>query len=105
MEPSADNGVVGDSFMGSYSDALSEELKTTTLNKSFVRANEQAVKKDEVSYTKPINLFSSTFFLLYLLLKYFNSSLLAQNLCWLLFLCQLVPSSERENGWRNHCLS
>lgn len=46
MEPSADNEV-GDSFMGSYSDALSEELKTTTLNRSFVRANEQAVKKEE----------------------------------------------------------
>lgn len=36
--------------MRSYSDALSKELKTTTLNKSFVRANEQPpAKKDEVS--------------------------------------------------------
>ena len=37
-----------DTFMHSYSDALNEELKSTTLEKSFVRANEQAPKKDEV---------------------------------------------------------
>ncbi|KAM7515792.1 hypothetical protein LguiA_005375 [Lonicera macranthoides] len=38
----------GEVFMLSYSDALSKELKTTTLNKSFVRANEQPpAKKDE----------------------------------------------------------
>ncbi|KAL6227644.1 hypothetical protein ACLB2K_001601 [Fragaria x ananassa] len=36
-----------DTFMHSYSDALNEELKSTTLEKSFVRANEQAPKKDE----------------------------------------------------------
>ncbi|XP_024992712.1 protein ecdysoneless homolog [Cynara cardunculus var. scolymus] len=34
-------------FMSSYSDALSEELKSTTLGKSFVRANEPTFKKDE----------------------------------------------------------
>ncbi|XP_050367338.1 protein ecdysoneless homolog [Argentina anserina] len=36
-----------DTFMHSYTDALNEELKSTTLEKSFVRANEQAPKKDE----------------------------------------------------------
>ncbi|XP_050140549.1 protein ecdysoneless homolog [Malus sylvestris] len=36
-----------DTFMHSYSDALNEELKSTTLKKSFVRADEQAPKKDE----------------------------------------------------------
>ncbi|KAH1161258.1 hypothetical protein GLYMA_01G022800v4 [Glycine max] len=34
-------------FMRSYSDAMNEELKTTTLQKSFVRANEQIPKKDQ----------------------------------------------------------
>ncbi|KAI3794353.1 hypothetical protein L1987_36983 [Smallanthus sonchifolius] len=34
-------------FMSSYSDALTQELKSTTLDKSFVRADEQPVKKDE----------------------------------------------------------
>lgn len=34
-------------FMSSYSDALSEELKSTTLDKSFVRANEPTFNKDE----------------------------------------------------------
>ncbi|KAF7135777.1 hypothetical protein RHSIM_Rhsim08G0016800 [Rhododendron simsii] len=38
IEPSENNE--GDSFMGAYSDALSEELKTSTLNKSFVRASQ-----------------------------------------------------------------
>lgn len=46
MEGSSDNEEMS-SFMGSYSDALNEELKTTTLNKSFIRANEQTVKTDE----------------------------------------------------------
>ncbi|MCL7028343.1 hypothetical protein MKW94_023623, partial [Papaver nudicaule] len=36
----------GNTFMGTYSDALSEELKSTTLKKSFVRANAQPSKKD-----------------------------------------------------------
>ncbi|KAF9601623.1 hypothetical protein IFM89_021089 [Coptis chinensis] len=35
-----------DTFMDSYSEVLNEELKTTTLEKSFVRANEQSSKKD-----------------------------------------------------------
>lgn len=39
-----------DTFMHSYSDALNEELKATTLKKSFVRADEQAPKKDEVLF-------------------------------------------------------
>ncbi|KAK9052609.1 hypothetical protein SSX86_029239 [Deinandra increscens subsp. villosa] len=34
-------------FMSSYSDALSHELKSTTLDKSFVPANEPPVKKTE----------------------------------------------------------
>ncbi|KAM1116181.1 hypothetical protein TB2_006611 [Malus domestica] len=36
-----------DTFMHSYSDALNDELKSTTLKKSFVRADEQAPKKNE----------------------------------------------------------
>ncbi|KAI8540884.1 hypothetical protein RHMOL_Rhmol08G0019800 [Rhododendron molle] len=39
IEPS-ENNEEGDSFMGAYSNALSEELKTSTLNKSFVRASQ-----------------------------------------------------------------
>lgn len=34
-------------FMSSYSDALSHELKSTTLDKSFVRAKDPELKKDE----------------------------------------------------------
>ncbi|KAL4577896.1 hypothetical protein LXL04_014011 [Taraxacum kok-saghyz] len=34
-------------FMSSYSDALSQQLKTTTLDKSFIRANEEESKKEE----------------------------------------------------------
>ncbi|KAI4314422.1 hypothetical protein L6164_027334 [Bauhinia variegata] len=36
-----------DTFMQSYSDALNDQLKETTLQKSFVRANDQIPKKDE----------------------------------------------------------
>lgn len=39
-------------FMSSYSDALSGELKATTLEKSFIRASEPSFKKDEVSSTQ-----------------------------------------------------
>lgn len=42
------NGDQGDTFMQSYSDVMNEELKATTLGRSFVRANEQIPKKDEV---------------------------------------------------------
>lgn len=45
MEPSENNEEEGDTFMHSYSDALNEELKTTTLDKSFVRA--ESVNKNE----------------------------------------------------------
>ncbi|KAF5943101.1 hypothetical protein HYC85_020743 [Camellia sinensis] len=45
MEPSENNDEEGDTFMRSYSDALNEELKTTTLDKSFVRA--ESVNKNE----------------------------------------------------------
>lgn len=38
--------------MSSYSDALSGELKATTLEKSFIRASEPSFKKDEVSSTQ-----------------------------------------------------
>jgi len=41
-EPSEDNEDRDDSFLRSYSDAMNEELKTTSLTKSFVRANEQS---------------------------------------------------------------
>ncbi len=50
-EPSEDNEDEKETFMHSYSDAMNEELKTTTLTKSFVRANEQAPKKDEVHFS------------------------------------------------------
>lgn len=36
----------GDTFMESYTDALKEQLKTTTLEKSFIRAKEQPPKKE-----------------------------------------------------------
>ena len=49
-EPSEDKEDREDSFLHSYSDAMNEELKTTSLTKSFVRANEQAPKKDEVRF-------------------------------------------------------
>jgi len=47
-ESDSDVGELGeggdDTFMRSYSDAMNEELKATTLQKSFVRANEQIPK-------------------------------------------------------------
>ncbi|PON84738.1 Ecd family [Trema orientale] len=46
-EPSEGNEDGDDTFMQSYSDVLNEELKSTTIKKSFIRANEQAAKKDE----------------------------------------------------------
>ncbi|KAK9949381.1 hypothetical protein M0R45_004907 [Rubus argutus] len=46
-ELSEDNEDGEDTFMHSYSDALNEEMKSTTLEKSFVCANEQAPKRDE----------------------------------------------------------
>lgn len=49
-EPSEGNEDGEDTFMKSYSDVLNQELKSTTLKKSFVRANEQAAKKDEVYF-------------------------------------------------------
>lgn len=36
------------SFMHSYEDALRQELKPTTISRSFVRANEETSKTDEV---------------------------------------------------------
>ncbi|XP_058069349.1 protein ecdysoneless homolog [Magnolia sinica] len=38
---------MGNTFMNSYSDALKEELKATTLKKSFIRANEQPAVNDK----------------------------------------------------------
>ncbi|KAJ8557495.1 hypothetical protein K7X08_003120 [Anisodus acutangulus] len=46
-EPSDDNYEGGATFMHSYSDALNEELKGSTLSNTFVRANEQYIKKSE----------------------------------------------------------
>ncbi|KAJ1375823.1 Ecd family [Sesbania bispinosa] len=46
-ESAEDDDDVEDTFMRSYSDVMNEELKETTLQKSFVRANEQIPKKDE----------------------------------------------------------
>ncbi|KAL5753322.1 hypothetical protein ACOSQ2_023829 [Xanthoceras sorbifolium] len=42
-----DNDDGEDTFMHSYSDALNNELKNTTINKSFVQANEESSKKIE----------------------------------------------------------
>ncbi|XP_031109244.1 protein ecdysoneless homolog [Ipomoea triloba] len=42
-----DNEVGGDPFMQSYAHVLNEELKGTSLSKSFARADEQPPKKDE----------------------------------------------------------
>lgn len=47
-EPSKGNDEGEDTFMRSYSDILNEELNTTTLGKSFVRAKEQTTQQDEV---------------------------------------------------------
>ncbi|WCJ31995.1 hypothetical protein M5689_013441 [Euphorbia peplus] len=47
MESFEENGEGEDTFMHTYSDALNEELKNTTLQKSFVRANDQASHKKE----------------------------------------------------------
>lgn len=49
-EPSEDKEDGENTFMHSYSDVMNEELKTTTLEKSFVRANEQAQKKAGVYF-------------------------------------------------------
>jgi hypothetical protein len=48
IESAEDNDNEEDTFVQSYSDAMNEQLKATTLQKSFVRANEQIPKKDEV---------------------------------------------------------
>lgn len=47
-ESAEDNEDGEDTFMRTYSDAMNEQLKATTLQKTFVRANEQIPKKDEV---------------------------------------------------------
>ncbi|XP_016198947.2 protein ecdysoneless homolog [Arachis ipaensis] len=46
-ESGEDNKDDMDAFMRSYSDVLNEQLKSTTLHRSFVRAKEQIPKKDE----------------------------------------------------------
>lgn len=43
-----DNDDGEDTFMGTYSDALNNELKNTSLKKSFIHANEEPSKKSEV---------------------------------------------------------
>lgn len=48
LESDEDNDDEENTFMQSYSDAMNEQLKATTLQKSFVRAKEQIPKKDEV---------------------------------------------------------
>lgn len=49
MEASEDNEDGEDTFMHRYSDALNEELKDTTLQKSFVRANDHSNKNEGTS--------------------------------------------------------
>ncbi|KAL1315680.1 hypothetical protein AAHE18_15G001700, partial [Arachis hypogaea] len=46
-ESGEDNKDDMDAFMHSYSDVMNEQLKSTTLHRSFVRAKEQIPKKDE----------------------------------------------------------
>ncbi|XP_015963354.1 protein ecdysoneless homolog [Arachis duranensis] len=46
-ESGEDNKDDMDAFMRSYSDVMNEQLKSTTLHRSFVRAKEQIPKKDE----------------------------------------------------------
>lgn len=45
-----DNEEGDDHFMSSYTDALNKQLKGTTLDRSFVRANDQPLKKPEVYF-------------------------------------------------------
>ncbi|KAL6977878.1 hypothetical protein U1Q18_026661 [Sarracenia purpurea var. burkii] len=47
IEPSKNIEEEGDAFMQSYSDVLNEELKASTLHKSFVRGNAQASEINE----------------------------------------------------------
>ncbi|KAJ6407355.1 hypothetical protein OIU84_010794 [Salix udensis] len=47
MEASENNVDGEDTFLNTYSDALNEELKNTTLKKSFVRTDDQLPKKNE----------------------------------------------------------
>lgn len=46
----ADNDDGEDTFMESYSDVLNNELKSTTINKSFVQAKDESSKKVEVFF-------------------------------------------------------
>ncbi|KAK2973497.1 hypothetical protein RJ640_020159 [Escallonia rubra] len=46
-EHTENNEEGAESFMHSYSDALSKELKTTSLDKTFIRANDQVFKNGE----------------------------------------------------------
>lgn len=50
-EPSGDKDEGEDIFMQSYSDILNEELKSSTLKKSFVRANEQSNHGNQVIFS------------------------------------------------------
>ena len=50
MEASENNVDGEDTFLNTYSDALNEELKNTTLKKSFVRTDDQLPKKNEVAF-------------------------------------------------------
>lgn len=47
-DTSEDNDDAEDVFMHSYSDVMNEELKNTTLKKSFLRASEQSSKENLV---------------------------------------------------------
>lgn len=47
-EPNEHSEDKQEDFMNAYTGALNEELRSTTLRKSFVRATDQSSKKDEV---------------------------------------------------------
>lgn len=56
-----DNEDQENTFMRSYSDAMNEELKATTLQKSFIRANEQIPKKDQGTSNASENIMEEDF--------------------------------------------
>lgn len=81
-EPSEDKEEGGDAFMQSYSDALNTELKQTTVGRSFIRANEEPLKKDEVYPCVLYRPCSCIFYVLFPFLESFRG--------WVLLVCTFV---------------
>lgn len=55
-EDATDDEDKEDTFIDSYSDALNQELKSSTITKSFVRANEEPSKTNQVLSSCPVEL-------------------------------------------------